>query len=184
MVEAELTEMTGNRLVFMFIARPADDSDHVIGPAPSSGSWWTGTASWPRPRPGLRLRLRLRSSISGRRPRVGQHVDQVGHAGGERAAQRRGDPGRVGDQFTGSAQRGNDLVVAAARLQVGRHVIAVQGLHGVLLQPPDAVVTQTMTTGSRCRTSVSTSISENPAAPSPSSSTTCAAGRAILAAIA
>jgi fluoroacetyl-CoA thioesterase len=31
MVEAELTEMTGNRLVFMFIARPADDSDHVIG---------------------------------------------------------------------------------------------------------------------------------------------------------
>src|SRR3954469_15544768 len=41
-----------------------------------------------------------------------------------------------------------------------------------------------MTTGSRCRTSVSTSISEKPAAPSPSSSTTCADGRARRAAMA
>jgi fluoroacetyl-CoA thioesterase len=30
-VEAELTEIDGNRLVFMFIARPADGSDQVIG---------------------------------------------------------------------------------------------------------------------------------------------------------
>ena len=37
---------------------------------------------------------------------------------------------------------------------------------------------QTMTTGSPCRTSVSASISEKRVAPSPSSRTTCAAGRA------
>ena len=30
-VEAELTEISGRRLVFMFIARPAEDSDQVIG---------------------------------------------------------------------------------------------------------------------------------------------------------
>ena len=30
-IEAELTEIHGSRLVFMFIARPADDSDRVIG---------------------------------------------------------------------------------------------------------------------------------------------------------
>jgi len=30
-IEAELTEMDGNRLVFMFIARPADGSDQVLG---------------------------------------------------------------------------------------------------------------------------------------------------------
>jgi len=43
---------------------------------------------------------------------------------------------------------------------------------------------QIITTGSRCRTRVSTSIRENPAAPSPSNSTTGADGRAIRAAIA
>ena len=41
-----------------------------------------------------------------------------------------------------------------------------------------------LTTGSLCRTKVSASISENPAAPSPSSRTTWADGRASLAAIA
>ena len=30
-IEAELTEISGSRLVFMFIARPADDSDRVVG---------------------------------------------------------------------------------------------------------------------------------------------------------
>jgi predicted thioesterase len=30
-IEAELTEINGSRLVFVFIARPADDSDQVIG---------------------------------------------------------------------------------------------------------------------------------------------------------
>ena len=30
-VEAELTEINGSRLVFVFIARPADGSDQVIG---------------------------------------------------------------------------------------------------------------------------------------------------------
>ena len=34
----------------------------------------------------------------------------------------------------------HDLVIAAARLQVGRHGVAVQELHRVLLERPDAVV--------------------------------------------
>src|SRR5580704_1705947 len=55
---------------------------------------------------------------------------------------------------------------------------------GCFSRPQAPLLPHTMTTGSRCRTSVSASISENPAAPSPSSSTTCADGRASRAAIA
>ena len=55
---------------------------------------------------------------------------------------------------------------------------------GCFSSPQMPLLPQIITTGSRCRTSVSTSISEKPAAPSPSSSTTCADGRAMRAAIA
>ena len=47
---------------------------------------------------------------------------------------------------------------------------------GCFSRPQAPLLPHTMTTGSRCRTSVSASISEKPAAPSPSSRTTCADG--------
>ena len=47
---------------------------------------------------------------------------------------------RPGDQLAGAAERRDHLVVAALRLQVGGDVVAVQRLHRVLLQAPDAVV--------------------------------------------
>ena len=47
---------------------------------------------------------------------------------------------RRGDQLAAAAERGHHLVVAALRLQLGGHVVAVEQLHRVLLQPPDAVV--------------------------------------------
>ena len=46
----------------------------------------------------------------------------------------------VSDRLTGSAERPDDVVISGGRLQVGRHVVAVEELHGVFLQPPHAVV--------------------------------------------
>src|SRR5580692_11064032 len=54
---------------------------------------------------------------------------------------------------------------------------------GCFSRPQIPLLPQIITTGSPCRTRVSTSISENPAAPSPSSSTTWADGREIRARI-
>ena len=44
------------------------------------------------------------------------------------------------DCLAGAAERSDDLVVARARLQFGRDVVAVDRLHRVLLERPDAVV--------------------------------------------
>src|SRR6266536_2786105 len=72
--------------------------------------------------------------------RAGEDGDQVGEAGAEGAAERGGDGVRGGDQLAGAAERPRHLVVAAAGLQLGRHVVAVQPAHRVLLEPPGAVV--------------------------------------------
>src|ERR1700722_7890963 len=71
---------------------------------------------------------------------VGDHVDQVGDAGGEGPAERRGDVGWRRDQLAGAAQGAHPLVVAGAWAQVGGHVVAVDGPHRLLLQAPGRVV--------------------------------------------
>src|SRR5215468_1669578 len=72
--------------------------------------------------------------------RVCHHVDQVGHAGVEGALEGGADVGGAGDQLAGTAEGADHLVVAGLWGQVRGHVVAVEELHGVLFQPPDAVV--------------------------------------------
>ena len=129
-VEAELTELDGRRLVFGFIAfRGGASAAGRTGD--SDEARWLGAGTLERvvvyrdhflarAAPPSRLtRLRSRWWTGGRRPRVGDHVDQVGHAGVERAAQRWADRGRAGDHLPGAAERRDHLVVPAPRLQVG-----------------------------------------------------------------
>src|SRR5260370_17079398 len=67
-------------------------------------------------------------------------MDQVRQPRSERPPERGPDLLRPGDQFAGAAQRRDHLVIPALGLQVGGDVVAVERLHGMLLQPPDAVV--------------------------------------------
>src|SRR5918994_1667475 len=71
---------------------------------------------------------------------VGEHVDERRLAGGEGALQRGTQLVGPLHELTVPAERAHDLVVAALRLQVGGHRIAVQELHRVLLERPDPVV--------------------------------------------
>src|SRR6266508_483026 len=107
-----------------------------FGPRPEAGRPRSGRTGSSHPGPGSDACGGPRVGGLG----VGDDVDEVGHARVERPAQRRPDAVRGRDQLPGAAQGGNDLVVPAARLQVGGHVVAEEELHGVLLEPPGAVV--------------------------------------------
>src|SRR3954471_12203134 len=72
--------------------------------------------------------------------RVGEDVDEGRRAGREGAFERGLQVGRALDQLAVAAQRLDDLVVARAGPQLGRHGVAVEELHRVLLERPDAVV--------------------------------------------
>src|SRR3954453_3992095 len=72
--------------------------------------------------------------------RVGEDVDEGWRAGREGAFERRLQVLRALDQLAVAAQRLDDLVVARLGPQLGRHRVAVEELHRVLLERPDAVV--------------------------------------------
>src|SRR6476469_1009876 len=64
---------------------------------------------------------------------IGEDVDEGGQAGGERALQRRLEVAGTFHQLAVAAERGDDLVIARAGPQVGRHRVSVEELHRVLL---------------------------------------------------
>src|SRR3954451_5299634 len=72
--------------------------------------------------------------------RVGEDVDEGRGAGREGALERGLQLRRTLDQLAMATERLDDLVVARARPQLGRHRVAVEELHRVLLERPDAVV--------------------------------------------
>ncbi len=130
---------------------------------------------------GARPRQRPRGRWSDPRARpgvgdggVGDDVDAVRHAGLERPLQRRRRAARAGSP----ARRRRPAPAPPRRsgccgAQLGGHVIAVDiACIGPFSRPQTPLLPTIITTGSRCRTRVSTSIREKPAAPSPSSRTT------------
>src|SRR6187399_2339619 len=72
--------------------------------------------------------------------RVGQDVDEGRSAGREGALEGGLQLPRSLDQLAVAAEGLDDLVIARARPQLGRHRVAVEELHRVLLERPDAVV--------------------------------------------
>src|SRR5215210_6625430 len=70
--------------------------------------------------------------------RVGQHVHERRLAGGEGPFQGRPQLVRALHQLAVAAERLHHLVVAAARPKLGRDRIAVEELHRMLLECPDA----------------------------------------------
>src|SRR3954469_20632369 len=72
--------------------------------------------------------------------RVGEDVDEGWRAGREGAFERRLQVLRALDPLPGPARRLDALAVGRAGRQLGRHRVAVEELHRVLLERPDAVV--------------------------------------------
>src|SRR5947209_1848357 len=70
---------------------------------------------------------------------VGDHVDEVRRAGGEGAVESGTEVVGTGDGLARAAERLHHLVVAAAGLQLGGNVVAVDRLHRMLLEAPDPV---------------------------------------------
>src|SRR5207248_10200261 len=71
---------------------------------------------------------------------VGEDVDQIRNACCEGAVEGGTQVGGAFDGLAGAAEGFHHVVVAAPRLQVGGDVVAVDRLHRVFLQSPDAVV--------------------------------------------
>ena len=103
---------------------------------------------------------------------VGHDVDQVRDAAGERPVEGRADLVGVGGPSRRRRRAPSRPRRSGSRAGGRRRRPSRRCLHRVLLQAPDAVVADDHHHRQPWRTSESTSISENPAAPSPSSTTT------------